>query len=478
MHRGEAQNYVDNGGRNTIRKIQMKRATGDKSGKKAASGRAGRLVNINLRCVPEGLRRELKALAAKCGMGLEAYCVEMLVYVVDRATPVRAPGEVASGGKAIEVQIAPELAEHLAAGHHKRHHGRKNEAGKDSGDKAAGADQEGDQARWLQSRREGGDSSGEARTSDLFGAASQIASQAATGEPEHDDLRDTEAVSAANCRDAIGQMAETIDSALRKNPDLLEPINLTAVCIHSKPITEECPECIERWGNKAAFLGQLCAECGRKRAYHLFFDDCWWCNAEKTQKFDVDVMATLKAGGEKAFQDTLADIKKAQTSGLSGTPVNMEPFRPSPQVHNCGDELAKNWIGGNRDIDPNNPEDVKAFQERDRQAIEMLNQSHQAHPVVFDANGAAFVVTPKGPGAHDDRTLAAAMASKSHVLSSSSPTPRVVDTAKEATETALRMKKPPAAKKENRKCKFCGAKMERWSATTLRCTACTRNEAI
>jgi hypothetical protein len=135
----------------------------------------------------------------------------------------------------------------------------------------------------------------------------------------------------------------------------------------------------------------------------------------------------------------------------------------------------KSWVGGSRDIDPFNPEDVKAFQERDRQAIEMLNQ---AHPVVFDANGAAFVVAPKGPGAHDDRTLGAAMASKSHVLSSSNPTPRVVDTAKEAAETALRMKKPPAAKKENRKCKFCGAKMERWSATTLRCTACTRNEAI
>jgi hypothetical protein len=285
-------------------------------------------------------------------------------------------------------------------------------------------------------------------------------------------------------------MAATVDSALQKNPDLLEPINLTAVCIHSKPITEECPECIERWGNKAAFLGQLCAECGRKRAYHLFFDDCWWCNAEKTQKFDVDVMATLKAGGEKAFQDTLADIKKAQTSGLSGTPVNMEPFRPSPQVHNCGDELAKNWIGGNRDIDPNNPEDVKAWQERDRQAAEMLEPAPQIEvdPAVFEfldlvkKNEERVMGIDPAVFAEKIDPHGKSVAAHSHVLSSTNPSPRVVDTATEAAEAALRMKKlPPTAKiakAKKRVCKFCEGKLERWSATTLRCSACGRNEAL
>lgn len=69
-----------------------------------------------------------------------------------------------------------------------------------------------------------------------------------------------------------------------------------------------------------------------------------------------------------------------------------------------------------------------------------------------------------------------------HVLSSTSPTPRVVDTAKEAAEAALRMKKlPPTAKiakAKKRVCKFCEGKLERWSATTLRCSACGRNEAL
>ena len=37
-----------------------------------------------------------------------------------------------------------------------------------------------------------------------------------------------------------------------------------------------------------------------------------------------------------------------------------------------------------RDLDPNNPEDVKAWQERDRQAAEMLEPSPQVDPVMFE----------------------------------------------------------------------------------------------
>ncbi len=78
----------------------------------------------------------------------------------------------------------------------------------------------------------------------------------------------------------------------------------------------------------------------------------------------------------------------------------------------------------------------------------------------------------------DDQHIAA----HSHVLSSTNPTPRVVDTATEAAEAALRMKKlPPTAKiakAKKRVCKFCEGKLERWSATTLRCSACGRNEAL
>ena len=146
----------------------------------------------------------------------------------------------------------------------------------------------------------------------------------------------------------------------------------------------------------------------------------------------------------------------------------------------------KSWVGGSRDIDPFNPEDVKAFQERDKQAAEMLAPAPEIDPVVFKTLEAMRVAGEKAFGAtlenierlRAEDSHAKLVAAHSHVLSSFNPTPRVVDTAKEAAETALRMKKPPAAKKENRKCKFCGAKMERWSATTLRCTACTRNEAL
>jgi hypothetical protein len=37
-------------------------------------------------------------------------------------------------------------------------------------------------------------------------------------------------------------------------------------------------------------------------------------------------------------------------------------------------EEATAWAGGNRDVDPFNPEDVKQWQERDRQAAEILSE--------------------------------------------------------------------------------------------------------
>ena len=88
--------------------------------------------------------------------------------------------------------------------------------------------------------------------------------------------------------------------------------------------------------------------------------------------------------------------------------------------------------------------------------------------------------------------------SKSHVLSSADPKPRIVDTSMEmpkpkmidspktavaAVHEALAKKKPAEIvrdmqKKRARKCKFCEKPLERWSATMMRCTGCGRNEAV
>jgi hypothetical protein len=72
--------------------------------------------------------------------------------------------------------------------------------------------------------------------------------------------------------------------------------------------------------------------------------------------------------------------------GLSGTPINKEPFHPKPSVTS-----GTPWVGGNRDIDPFNDEDVKAFQERDRQAIGMLSEARPISASPSDWSGAKAV---------------------------------------------------------------------------------------
>jgi hypothetical protein len=111
----------------------------------------------------------------------------------------------------------------------------------------------------------------------------------------------------------------------------------------------------------------------------------------------------------------------------------------------------------------------------DPSVLEFLDQTRKSADA---ASGADPAVLKKA----DSDAHAKSIAAHSHVLSSADPTPRVVNTSEEAISEALRMRKQtPANKpapKEKRKCQFCGGKMERWSATTLRCTACARNEAI
>lgn len=38
------------------------------------------------------------------------------------------------------------------------------------------------------------------------------------------------------------------------------------------------------------------------------------------------------------------DARTGIAPGLSGNPTNIEPFRPSASISNCGDHLAKEWF--------------------------------------------------------------------------------------------------------------------------------------
>lgn len=94
-------------------------------------------------------------------------------------------------------------------------------------------------------------------------------------------------------------------------------------------------------------LEEWCGKCHKKRSEHAYHVGKYWCVGNVNEEFE--------------------------STGLSGEPINLKPYRPKPQVHNCGDAIAKDWIGGSRDLDPFNAEGVKAWKERDRQAAELLN---------------------------------------------------------------------------------------------------------
>ena len=198
-------------------------------------------------------------------------------------------------------------------------------------------------------------------------------------------------MSAAEYAGMMEQVALTIDSELRKDAGL-PPINLTTMCIHSRPITEECPECMARWAGKAAYLSKICVKCGKNRANHASRDNEYWCVGNVNELFD---------------------------DGIEGE--SREEF------------------------------------ERDR-----MGQTGEDNALRM-------------------REKSAEIAARSHVLSSADPKPRIVDTAAEAAQVAVSMKKPPAGKKPakgKRACTFCGKPLEPWSATTMRCTGCGRNEAV
>ncbi len=153
------------------------------------------------------------------------------------------------------------------------------------------------------------------------------------------------------------------------------------------------------------------------------------------------------------------------------------------------------WVGGNRDIDPNNPEDVAAWKERDRQAAAMLEPAGIATNVVFappemnfpvvgftdtpDKTQKARVIQSKEgtmiisqdiPREEVERIAdrVAEHFTQSHVLSSADPKPRVVEAAASMKPVNQIQKLCPKCKRE---------KMKVRDETTLRCSLCGYQEA-
>ena len=511
MHRGRAQNYVDKWVRDKIRKIQMKR----KETKKRGGTGKERLVNINLRCVPEGLRRELKALAAERGTGLEMFCVDILRNVLYREKTVRASGEVQSGGKAV-------LDGEGVAGEDSR--GTGSGSGRDKGRGMESGDQGGTEGReGLASLRSGGSNQEPAQTGEEVSgeeeAGEAAVPQAQEDGPERGQAPVEDGQDSGEARHLRAPEASRVEPKKIVLKARSEGLSTWAAGLSGKPKNMEPFHPAPSAARHRLWLdGQPCDHPGCGKLLTTSCEGCGRIGARGTSAmgFVVDDGARDKffRGNVELPEDT--DPREATSVEFSQEMTIDEAKRRFPDraeelelkrrkahpVERRIEDIPRlkaalalpdndvPWIGGNRDLDPNNPEDVAAWKERDRQAAEMLEPAPQIEvdPAVFEfldlvkeneerlmgADPAVFAekIDPHGKS----------VAAHSHVLSSTNPSPRVVDTATEAAEAALRMKKlPPTAKiakAKKRVCKFCEGKLERWSATTLRCTGCGRNEAL
>jgi hypothetical protein len=317
------------------------------------------LVNINLRNVPVGLRKELKALAGKRGITLEALCLEGLRNVVGSGNPVRAGGEAVSGGSSIPAML-----------------------------KAVGA-------------------------------------------PE-----------------AVKQ-------------------TLVAHCIHSTPVGEICTKCEEHWRLSREYMSEVCAKCQKIRAEHKWLGGEYICGVDENIVFEADA----RRGDEITIETTRTKDSQAIAVGGRGG------FRSGSERNSaCGVE-SSNQDGSERSaskldggtvakadsVYSQGDSDVTqvAFNPYDCPdccaAIENAYSDATTPGFFYDrcekhlttaTRIAIYVKTPSGPGAHDDKALAAAMsnvAAHRHVVSKVDPTPRVVDTAAQAP-TILQMMRAAAPK--------------------------------
>ncbi len=386
-------------------------------------GKKDGYVNINLRKIKLPLRQRLKVLAAENGKTLDDYCAEVLSMEADKATAIRVGGESIGGGNSIvgggDGEGSGEGLVHEEDGAPRTEVGggrQADVASRKAGDAAAG----------VQSRGAG---CGEDGARFMVVDERRPPSRTPNSGSDHSATQ-----ASAQAEGEVGDLNSGI------------PAEICGL----EPTTWPTYGGIER--------SALPADINKMPPF----------DHEKNPYSDVTTGACSKC------HKPPADHYKDKNGDLWCVGNVSEPYEPTPIYYpaecNLGEEEAlKQFRNSVRGL-ASGP----LFPKSD--LIKELRKA--AEDQAMAAQSLATVGLELKPRSEGLSTLAA----KSHVLSSADPIPRVVNTPEEAISEALRMRKQtPANKpapKEKRKCQFCGGKMERWSATTLRCTACARNEAL
>ena len=263
---------------------------------------------INLRSVDVGLRAELKREASLVGLGLEAYCIQIL-----------------KSRRELMVQTSDSAQDE--GGSQKKNRGS-SAPPREGRDKApAGYPQQAPKALVKKVAKR---LAGEAEVDRMFPGSGLVmdhpyeitkAEAAALSQPSafsvpagrldwHQlsptvkiDIPDKYPWEGGN-RDLDPNNPEDVrawQERDRQMADTLSPTtSLTAICKHSIRITEDCPDCRREHRQKGEYLSEICATCNKARTLHYWDanNNRWLCLAPS----------------------------------LSGTPENLEPFRPSGKV--------------------------------------------------------------------------------------------------------------------------------------------------
>jgi len=266
---------------------------------------------------------------------------------------------------------------------------------------------------------------------------------------------------------------------------------LVAHCIHSTPVGEICTKCEEHWRQSREYMSEVCAKCHKIRAEHTWHNGKYQCVGNVNEAFEPDpakvvdffevapdLAAHLAAGHHKRHHgrrdhgnigvdaaragnaETIDGVGCSSAGGSSGgdSAGGVEPGDQSGGESSTskldGGTVAKADSAYSQGDSGTSQTPIKEIVLKAR-SVGISVATGKNWPV-GESRSAFYVETPKGPGAHDDRTLAAAVAAHSHVLSSADPTPRVVDTA-------------PVL------CQHCKKPLERRSPVSLHCKHCGRS---
>jgi len=395
--------------------MQMKKA------KQRRLERTEGMVNINLRKVSKELRAELKRIASLRGITLEGLCVEVLCNEVGRGSPVRAAGETPSGGKVVLDGIGVESAraEDVAA-----------VAGGGCG--SAGGGEGGDSAGGVESRCAGGGESG----SSVLGQRTTTQTSSIVGSVDCDGDSDiAQASPEAEAVNAAFQVAgkKSIKMALDKIEELRRGDEAAQASAQAERLAG--PEVLV-----AHLKEKLPAISGKPMVPPIIYAPAYG-GIERTIAKDASAAMATRRLGEDHEGESREELER-------------------DRMGQTGKDNA-DWM-------------------RDRLAAEMLAPS----PVVDSTTVILGEDVLRGQTIHIEGTASVAAHTRPLAIDSLPSLPKLIDspkTAQAAVHQALAKKKPAEliqAKPKKRFCKFCEKPLERWSATTLRCTGCGRNEAL